>query len=171
MLTVADIMTSEVFTIRSSAKVIEAIALMQKKKVRSLIVEKAVQGGAYGIITERDIVYGVTAKSVDPTNVMVCEIMKIPCVVVEPDLSLPTVANRFLAAGIQRAPVIENDRLLGIVSITDIIMKSNIEAVDLPSDLSEKIEVALRHHRLGWNDDNQLRKESETALEVLEELQ
>lgn len=166
MLTVADIMTSEVFTIRSSAKVIEAIALMQKKKVRSLIVEKAVQGGAYGIITECDIVYGVTAKSADPTKVMVCEIMQSPCIVVEPNLSLPTVANRFLDAGIQRAPVIENDQLVGVVSISDIVMKSNIETVELPSDLSEQIEVALRHRRLGWNDDNQLKKESEVALEV-----
>ncbi|EDX83560.1 CBS domain pair protein [Synechococcus sp. PCC 7335] len=144
---------------------------MQKKKVRSLIVEKAVQGGAYGIITERDIVYGLTAKSTDPTEVMVCEIMKSPCIVVEPNLSLPTVANRFLDAGIQRAPVIENGRLLSVVSVTDIIMNSNIEAVELPSDLSEQIEVALRHRRLGWNDDNQIEKESEVALEVLEELQ
>jgi len=40
MLTVANIMTTEVFTIRSSAKVTQAIALMQEKQVRSLIVER-----------------------------------------------------------------------------------------------------------------------------------
>ncbi|KPQ34960.1 MAG: CBS domain [Phormidesmis priestleyi Ana] len=170
MLTVANIMTTEVFTIRSSAKVTQAIALMQEKQVRSLIVEREVKGGAYGIVTERDIVYGVTAKSADPTKVMVCEIMKKPCVTVEPDLSISAVANRFLEAGIQRAPVVQADQLLGIVSITDIIMKSNIETVQLPSDLFEQIEVALRHNRLSWNKDNQLEQESKIALEVLKEL-
>ena len=49
-------------------------------------------------------------------------------------------------------------------------MKSNIETVQLPSDLFEQIEVALRHNRLSWNKDNQLEQESKIALEVLKEL-
>ena len=170
MLTVADIMTRGVFTIRSSAKVIQAIALMQKQKVRSLIVERELKGGAYGIITLRVIVYNVTAKPVDPTKIMVCEIMKKPCISVAPDLSLSAVAKRFAEVGVQRAPVIQNDELVGLVSVSDIIMKSNIDAVELPSDLSEQIEVALRHSRLSWNEDNQLEQESEVVLEVLKEL-
>ncbi len=170
MLTVADIMTRQVLTIRSSAKVAQAIALMQTKKTRSLIVEREVAGGAYGILTERDIVYGVTAKSADPETVRVGEIMQAPCIVVTPNLNLPELARRFLDANIYRAPVIEDNRLLGVVSITDIIMKSNIDTVELPTDLSEQIEVALRHHRLGWNTDNQLEHESKVALKVLEEL-
>ncbi len=170
MLTVADIMTREVVTIRSSAKVTQAIALMQKYQVRSLIVERAVQGGAYSILTGRDIVYGVTAKSADPTSIMVCEIMKTPCIAVEPHLSLPAVAKRFLTQNIKRAPVVENNQLLGVVSITDIIMKSNIDVFELPADLSERIEIALRHSRLSWVEDRQLEQESEIAWEVLEEL-
>lgn len=170
MLTVADIMTREVVTIRSSAKVTQAIALMQKHKVRSLIVERAVQGGAYSILTARDIVYGVTAKSADPTSIMVCEIMTTPCIAVEPQLSLPAVAKHFLTQNIKRAPVIKNNQLLGVVSITDIIMKSNIDVFELPADLSQRIEVALRHSRLSWVENHQLEQESEIAWEVLEEL-
>ncbi|NJM99537.1 MAG: CBS domain-containing protein [Phormidesmis sp. RL_2_1] len=170
MLTVADIMTRKVFTIRSSAKVSHAIALMQEKQVRSLIVEREVQNGAYGILSEQDIVYNVTANAADPLHTMVCEIMQNPCITVEPNLSMPMVARRFLEAGIQRAPVIENNQLLGIVSITDIIMKSNIATVTLPQDWSQRVEVALRHSRLGWNAEHQLEQESEIALEVLEEL-
>lgn len=170
MLTVADIMTTTVFTIRSSAKVRQAIALMQAKQVRSLIVEQEMKGGAYGIITERDIVYQVTARVADPANIMVCEIMRRPCISVEPGLSLPALAQRFAEAGIHRAPVIENGQLLGVVSVTDIIMKTNVEAVDLPPDLSAQIEVALRHRRLNWQEDQQLAAESEAALHVLEEL-
>ncbi len=170
MLTVADIMTTEVVTIRSSARVTQAIALMQQSQMRSLIVEREVCGGAYGIVTERDIVYNVTAKSADPATIMVGEVMKKPCVAVEPHLSLPAVSKCFSEASIQRAPVIENGQLLGVVSITDIIMKSNIETFSLPPDFLERVEIALRHSRLSWIEGNQMEQECEIAWEVLEEL-
>lgn len=170
MLTVADIMSTEVFTIRSSAKVRQAIALMQKHGVKSLIVEKEAEGGACGILTVRDIVYGVTAKCIDPTRMMVCEIMKRPCISVSPNLSLPAVAQKLAEATIQRSPVMENGQLLGIVSISDIVMKGNIDAVDLPDNLSQNIEDALRHKRLGWSEEDTIQKESETAQQVLAEL-
>ncbi|MGB3299621.1 MAG: CBS domain-containing protein [Phormidesmis sp.] len=170
MMTVADIMTAEVSTIRSSAKVTQAIALMQSKQMRSLIVEPEVSGGVHGIVTERDIVYSVTAQCADPEKIRVGEIMQAPCISVEPHLSLSAVAKRFLEAAIQRAPVIDRGRLLGVVSITDIIMKCNIDAVDLPDNLSEQIEKALRHSRLSWHEADQLDHESEAALKVLKEL-
>ena len=171
MLTVADVMTTPVFTIRSSAKVTQAIAIMQKENVRSLIVEKAVAGGAYGLITERDIVYKVTAKAGDPNSVMVCEIMKSACVPVEPELTLTSVARRLARAGVQRAPVVKNGELIGIVSATDIIMNSNIQSVDLPKDWSQQVEAALRHRRLCWGEACDLNKESEVGREILRELQ
>lgn len=170
MLTVADIMTTEVSTIRSSATVAQAIALMQNEQVRSLIVERECQGGAYGILTERDIAYSVTATAKDPVHIRVCEIMRRPCIEVTQDLSLPEVAQRFSQSGIQRAPVIENKQLVGVVSITDIIMKSNVDAVELPDDLSQRIETALRHQRLSWNRDHQLEEESAIAWDVMEAL-
>lgn len=170
MLTAADIMTTDVFTIRSSAKVTQAIALMQEKRVRSLIVEQAVQGGAYGIVTERDIVYKVMAKSADPLHVMVCEIMASNCIPIEPSLSLLAVAKRFAEANIQRAPVVAEGKLVGMLSITDIIMKSNVETVELPADWAHQVEVALRHKKLCWGDDCQIEAESAIAREVLEEL-
>jgi CBS domain-containing protein len=170
MLTVADIMTDDVFTIRSSAKVTQAIALMQEKQVRSLIVEKAVQGGAYGIITERDIVYKVMAESADPLHVMVCEVMESDCVTLKPTSGLREVAQCFADENIRRAPVVDQGRLLGMLSISDIIMKSNVETVELPSDWAQQVEVALRHKQLCWGDDCQLEEESAIARQVLEEL-
>ncbi len=101
---------------------------------------------------------------------MVCEIMKCPCPVVEPDLSFPQLAHRLAEAGIQRAPVVQDQQPLGIVSVTDIIMKSNIEAVDLPDDLSQQIENSLRHQRLGWKEEGELMQKSEAARQVLNEL-
>ena len=171
MLTVTDIMTDEVFTIRSSAKVTQAIALMQVKNVRSLIVEKAVKGGAYGIVTERDIVYKVMAESADPLHVMVCEVMKSPCITVEATSSLLDLAKLLRAASIQRAPVVNSGELVGTVSITDIIRQTDVTDIELPLGWAEKVETALRHKRLCWGDDCQLEEEREVAVEVLAELQ
>lgn len=170
MLTVTDIMSTEVFTIRSSAKVTQAIDLMQKNDVRSLVVERAVQGGTYGIVTERDVVYKVMAESVDPLHMMVCEIMKNPCVVVDASLGLRDVARRFREAGIQQAPVIDAGKLVGVVSISDIIARTDVTALDLPAHWAETVETALRHKRLCWGDECQLEEEQEVALEVLKEL-
>ena len=170
MRTVADIMTKTVFTIRSSAKVQQAIALMQKHQVRSLIVERNMAGGAYGIITERDIVYNVTATGVDPTRIMVGEIMQENCAVTSPDLSLPAVARELHDQGVQRLPVVEDGVMVGVVSITDIVMKSDVASVDLPKDFAHSVEVALRHQRLHWNEAGQTHQESELARKVLAEL-
>lgn len=171
MLTVTDVMTTNVFTIRSSAKVTQAIALMQEKQVRSLIVEPAVQGGAYGMITEQDIVYKVMANSADPLHTMVCEIMDDHCPCIEPTLSLSEVAKAFAENHIQRAPVVKQDHLIGVLSVTDILMKSSVEAVELPPDWANHIESALRRKRLCWGEDVQQAETDRTAArQILEEL-
>ena len=170
MRTVADIMTTTVFTIRSSAKVQQAIALMQGKQVRSLIVERETAGGAYGIVTERDIVYKLTAVGKDPTIVMVGEIMQRPCATISPHVNLPDVAKVMRDKGIQRMPVVEDKAMIGVVSITDIVMKSDVASVDLPKDFARRVEVALRHKRLQWNDEDQTEQESQAIEAVLSEL-
>jgi CBS domain-containing protein len=118
-----DIMTTEVVTIEPSATVAEAVALMKEKGLRALIVERTNEEDAYGIVTETDIVYKVVAQGLSPQSVLVREIMTKPCIVVNPDLSVENVARLFALTGIRRAPVIR-ERLLGLISVTDIIRKA-----------------------------------------------
>ncbi len=118
-----DIMTTEVVTIEPSATVAEAVALMKEKGLRALIVERANEEDAYGIVTETDIVYKVIAQGLSPQSVLVREIMTKPCIVVNPDLSVENVARLFALARIRRAPVIR-ERLLGVISVTDILRKA-----------------------------------------------
>ena len=170
MWTVADIMTKTVFTIRSSAKVQQAIALMQEKQVRSLIVEQDVAGGAYGIITEQDIVYRVTTTGIDPNSIMVGEIMQQPCAVTSMTVSLPAVAREMRDQNIQRMPVVEDGIMVGVVSTTDIVMKSDVASVDLPNDFAERVELALRHQRLHWNEAGKVDQNGEMVRSILAEL-
>jgi predicted transcriptional regulator len=170
MLFVKDIMTKPVIVIRSSATVENAIWLMRTKRVRSLIVEEAYGEGPYGIITERDIIYKVIAKGSSPHFVRVSSIMRRPCIRMPMDATLQEAAEIFSATGVHRAPVIENDELLGIVSLTDILMKGHPGALSR-DELSQKVQTALQHARVVDDEDAQIQQECEIAWQVFEEMQ
>jgi CBS domain-containing protein len=162
----ADIMTINIFTIDSLATVADAIALMQEEKVRSLIVQPG-EDNAYGIVTETDIIYKVAAKDVDPESVMVYQIMTKPCIVVNPDLELKNVARLFAETGICRAPVIQG-RLLGIISVTDLLMKPKISSQPVGDSLSSKIRTTLLHNRIAADAQMEIDQECESAWDVVE---
>ncbi|RZM74879.1 CBS domain-containing protein [Leptolyngbya iicbica] len=132
MLTIADIMTAEVQVIDRLATVADAIVQMQTHGVRSLIVDRPAPDLPYGVLTERDIVYKVFARNLDPDRVRVQDIMRQPCIALEPHVSLREAAVTMSDAGIQRAPVIQAGQLLGIVSVTDLVMKGYVASTLLP---------------------------------------
>ncbi|WP_204140600.1 CBS domain-containing protein [Halomicronema sp. CCY15110] len=133
MLTIADIMTAEVQVIDRLATVADAIVQMQTHGVRSLIVDRPATDLPFGVLTERDIVYKVFARNLEPDRVRVQDIMRQPCIALEPHISLREAALAMSDAGIQRAPVMQSGELLGIVSVTDLVMKGYVASTLLPS--------------------------------------
>ncbi len=124
MMQAREIMTKDVVTISGSATIAEAVKLMKDKDLRALIVERRSDSDPYGIVTETDIVYKVAAFGHDPKKMRVYEIMTKPCVVVNPDLGVEYVARLFANTRIRRAPVVKG-KLLGVISISDILNKSD----------------------------------------------
>ncbi len=124
MMKAEDIMTSNVVTIRGTATVAEAVALMKEKGLRALVVEPRNETDPYGMVTETDIIYKVAAFGHDPKTMRVYQIMVKPCVVVNPELGVEYVARLFAQTRIRRAPVIKGG-LLGIISVSDILRKSD----------------------------------------------
>ncbi|MEL6397731.1 MAG: CBS domain-containing protein [Cyanobacteria bacterium J06607_6] len=133
MLTIADIMTTTVQVIDRLATVADAIVQMQTHGVRSLIVDRPSPEMPYGVLTERDVVYKVFARKLEPARVIVQDIMRQPCIAVEPHMTLREAALLMSDAGIQRAPVIKDGELLGIVSVTDLVMKGYVASTVLPN--------------------------------------
>ncbi|ACK70489.1 protein of unknown function CP12 [Gloeothece citriformis PCC 7424] len=166
----SEIMTTEVITIRGSATVAQAVKLMREKGIRTLVVDRRHDQDAYGIVTETDIVYRVTAYGEDPKKIRVYEIMSKPCIVVNPDLSVEYVARLFANTGIRFAPVIK-DRLLGVISISDILHKSSF--VDQPKslELEDQIEKARNSARAICAEKGASSPECAAAWDVVEELQ
>jgi CBS domain-containing protein len=124
MIKASDIMSKDVVTISASSTVAKAVELMKQKRLRSLIVDRSDEYDAYGMVTETDVVYKITALGKDPTQAQVYEIMTKPCISVNPELSIEAVVRLFADNGIHRAPVVAGT-LLGIISITDILRRSD----------------------------------------------
>lgn len=165
-----DIMTKEVVTIRGSATVAEAVKLMNDLCLRALIVDRRDERDAYGIITETDIVYKVTAYGKDAKEVRVYEIMTKPCITVNPDLGVEYVARLFANTHIRRAPVIA-DELLGIISVTDILTKSDFVEQPHTVLLEQQIETAIAEAKAVCAAKGPGSKECAAAWDIVEELQ
>jgi predicted transcriptional regulator len=161
MMKAADIMTKEVVTIRGSATVAQAVSLMKERRHDQ---------DAYGIVTETDIVYKVAAFGKDTKKVRVYEIMTKPCIVINPDLGVEYVARLFANTGIRRAPVI-TDKLLGIISVTDILRKGDF--VEQPKEVlfEDKIQEAIENARTICAEKGSTSPECAAAWDAVEEMQ
>jgi CBS domain-containing protein len=171
MMQAEEIMTRNVVTIRGSATVADAVKLMQDKQLRGLIVEPRHERDPYGIVTETDIVYKVAAFGHDPKAMRVYEIMVKPCVCINPEMGVEYVARLFAQTRIRRAPVIQGKTLLGIISVSDILFKSDF--VDKPKRLfiEDEIEVAREEARTICAAKGDTSPECAAAWDAVEELQ
>ncbi|MEB3161367.1 MAG: CBS domain-containing protein [Synechocystis sp.] len=167
---VSSIMTENVITIRGHQSIAEAVKLMQKHELYALIVDRRHEEDAYGIITETDIIKKVAAFGRDPRNIRVYEVMKKPCIVVNPNLSVEYVARLFANTQIRCAPVIR-DRLLGIVTATDILTKSDFLSAPKERFFDQEIEKAVAEARQVCQTHGHTSKECKVAWDIVEELQ
>lgn len=92
----------------------EAAKLMAKKKVSAVLVVQ--DGRLVGIFTERDAVYRVIAKGLDPETTRLALVMTPDPTTVTPDESFGYAMLMMHEHGFRHAPVIENDRPVGVVS-------------------------------------------------------
>ncbi len=170
MLKAADIMTTDVATIRSSATVAQAVKLMQARGWHALIVERRHDQDAYGIITEADIVYKVIAFGKNPAKVRVYEIMSKPCIVVNPELGVEYVARLFAEHHLLRAPVIQGE-LMGIISLVDIMNESKFLELPRVVVLEQELQDAITKARTICRQTSPRSEECAAAWDVVDELQ
>jgi CBS domain-containing protein len=117
-LKVEDVMVREVITIDENSTVREAADVMNKFEIGCLIAVK--KGKAVGIITERDLLKRVVAEAKDVNRTRVKDVMSSPLVVVEPSMDLEEAVKLMFQIKIKKLPVVEEKRLVGLVSLTDI---------------------------------------------------
>ena len=170
MLKTSEIMTTNVVTIGGAANVYQGVELMRDKQVSNLIVNRRNLQDAYGIVTETDIVSKVIAYGKDPKTVKVYQIMTKPCIVINPELGIEYVARLFANTGIHCAPVINNE-LLGIISMRDIINKSDFLENPQSLVLEQEIEQAIKYAKEFCADNSNSPQDCIAVWKIVEELQ
>ncbi|RHW40044.1 CBS domain-containing protein [Lysinibacillus yapensis] len=117
---ITEIMTSEVETCSPDTAIVEVAAIMKDLDVGSIpIVE---DGHLKGTVTDRDIVVRGVAEDVSLNN-PVSEILSPDVVTGNVDMSVEEAAELMAENQIRRLPIVEEDRLVGIVSLGDIAVK------------------------------------------------
>lgn len=133
---IKDIMTQEVAFVNPQTTVIEAAQLMQKHDVGSIPVCEDQK--ILGIVTDRDIVVRNVAHGKDPHVTPIREVMSTEVRSITPEMSLSQAADLMAEKQIRRLPVIENEKLVGMVSIGDLATKAkyDVETAKTLSDIS-----------------------------------
>lgn len=136
MATLREIMTPSPVTVRLSDPVVVAARLMRDEDVGSVPVMD--EGTIAGIITDRDITIQVVAEDVDPQTAQVGEYMSGHVVTGRPDMSVREAADLMAREQIRRLPIVEQNRLVGIVSLGDLAVEPGVqEEADVDEALEE----------------------------------
>ncbi|MCP8322615.1 MAG: CBS domain-containing protein [Candidatus Methylarchaceae archaeon HK02M2] len=137
ILMVRDVMTKNVKTVGIYENVREAVQKMNKFNIGSVVVVDTERRRPIGIVTERDILRMVELHS-EPKLFEIKKIMSTPLVTINPNTDIEDAAKLMTKKRIKRLPVIENDRLVGIITSSD-IMKASPKLVSVFMDLLREI--------------------------------
>ncbi|MFQ6135658.1 MAG: cyclic nucleotide-binding/CBS domain-containing protein [Candidatus Hydrothermarchaeales archaeon] len=135
---VKEVMTQKVITVTPNETVDNATKLMAEKDIGCVIVVE--NGRPTGIVTERNICYGVAASNRLASEVEVKEIMSSPLHTIEQDKTLIEAAKIMAKKNFRRLPVVEGEKLIGIITNKDItaISPRTIEILREINDIYER---------------------------------
>jgi CBS domain-containing protein len=113
--------------------VLAAAKQMTTKRIGALLVTEG--GDAKGIVTERDLVQKVLARGQDPGQIKVGTVMTVPLINIDINRTVHDASDIMAEKGIRHLPVIENHKIVGILSVRDLIKM--IAARDRPRFLRQ----------------------------------
>ncbi|MEM3172087.1 MAG: CBS domain-containing protein, partial [Candidatus Nitrosotenuis sp.] len=138
---VNEIMKKNVISIDSSMTVQDAAKMMDDASIGAIVVLE--KGIAVGIITERDIVRRIVSKG-KPLSTNVKEAMSSPLIVINPDDSVWELAQLMKARKIHRVPAVKDNRLVGIVTTSDIVRLCSVGSDSEMTKITEQILLRMK---------------------------
>ena len=135
---VKDIMKTDVVTVSPLATLREAMAIMSKRKVKSLVVERRDETDAYGLLTYTAILRTIVAEEGDIDLINVYDVCVKPVITVPPKMDLKYVARLMAKHRLGRLVVLEGGDMVGIVTMNDIVgevlaMADKLHVADPPA--------------------------------------
>ena len=122
----ADVMHKDLPTIDGMATAKDAAEKMRMHRITELLVEKRHADDAWGMVAIQDFIKGVIIPGRSPAEVNVYEIMTKPIITVPADMDIRYVARLIYRAGIRRAPVENGGELIGMISLSSLILDNDL---------------------------------------------
>ena len=121
-MTIAEILSGKgdkLVSVECDTKVREAVRLLAVNRIGSLPVTR--EGEVAGIMSERDLVYSLARDGEAVLDWAVEKVMSAPAITVSPDVPVLAALSQMSRKRIRHLPVVEGGRLIGIVSIGDLV--------------------------------------------------
>ena len=130
-MSIADVMNKSVISVDSAMTVNETAKMMEDAKVGAVIIME--NNTPVGIVTDRDFAVKIAAHAYQITT-PIKQIMSSPLISINSDETIRTAADLMHARGIRKLPVIDDDKVVGIITSTDIV---NLLAVCVEEDMRD----------------------------------
>lgn len=124
-----DVMHERHLELDGMATVDQALKLMRAEQSDVVIIKKRNENDAFGILLLSDIAKKVLAQDRPPKRINIYEVMSKPVITVEPDMDVRYCARLFDSFGLSNAPVIENGRVIGVVSYKELVFNGLCELI------------------------------------------
>lgn len=121
---VREVMKSDLDIVDGMTTVSKALQNMKYPETRTIIIDKRHEDDEYGVVMFRDVAKRVLAPDLSPERINMYEIMSKPVIGVDPEMDVRYCTKLFDRFGLSRAPVLEAGKIIGLVSYTDIVLKS-----------------------------------------------
>lgn len=119
--TVGQVMVPAPKVVDGLATVAEAIALMRRDRISSLVIDKRHEGDEYGLVVVHDIAGKVIAEDRAPERTNVYEIMSKPVLTVDTGMDIKYAIRLLNRFALSRALVTDDGELVGIVTLKDMV--------------------------------------------------
>jgi CBS domain-containing protein len=132
----------EVWSVSPQSSTFEALKLMADKDVGALVVID--QGKVIGMFSERDYARKVILLGKSSKETPVSDVMSTPIISIKPGTNIDECMTLMTTQHIRHLPIIENDKLYGIVSIGDVVKAVISEQKSVINELKGFVDEALR---------------------------
>jgi len=119
---VRDVMSRNVKTVRVDDTALDAVRKMNKFHIGSVIVTNNKR--PVGIITERNIMARIVEPRLDAGIVSAKDVMSSPLVTIDPNTAVEDAAKIMAQKVIKTLPVVEKDKVVGVLTSSDIVRTS-----------------------------------------------
>jgi len=109
----------EVLSVAPELPVRDAVTILAEKRIGAVPVTKS--GKVVGIMSERDVIYCLRSEGAAVLDRTVGEVMTAPAITVTRDVAVLGALSQMTKRRIRHLPVVEDERLIGIVSIGDLV--------------------------------------------------